>query len=136
MPAGYSGTLQAKKLGIKPDQRVSVDAAPDGWSLTGPPSGLIFVSAPEPADIIVSFFRIGNEIPARLPQLAPRIFPDGALWVAWPRRASGHSSDITDNLVRQHALPLGLVDVKVAAMDDDWSALRLVWRRVSRQRGM
>ena len=132
MQAGYSGTLQAKKLGIKPHQRVSLDDPPDGWSLTDPPVGLIIVCAPEPVDIIISFFRTGNEIPARLPELARRIFPTGALWVAWPRRAGGHISNITDNLVHQHALPLGLVDVKVAAMDDDWSALRLVWRRLNR----
>ena len=60
--------------------------------------------------------------------LARRIYPAGALWVAWPRRAGGHSSDITDNVIREHALPIGLVDVKVAAIDDDWSGLRLVWR--------
>jgi len=136
MPAGYSGTPQAKKLGIKADQRVSLDAAPDGWSLTDPPAGLIFVGALESADIVISFVRSGNEIPARLPQLAPRIFPNGALWVAWPRRAGGHSSDITDTVVRQNALPLGLVDVKVAAMDDDWSALRLVWRIVNQEAGI
>ena len=60
--------------------------------------------------------------------LARRIYRAGALWVAWPRRAGGHSSDITDNVIREHALPIGLVDVKVAAIDDDWSGLRLVWR--------
>jgi hypothetical protein len=56
------------------------------------------------------------------------IFPGGALWVAWPRRAGGHDSDITDREIRALALPLGLVDVKVAALDQDWSGLRLVWR--------
>lgn len=132
MPAGYSGTPQAKKLGIKPGQRLCLDEPPDGWSLTDPPRGVILVRAPEPADIIISFFRAGDELPVRLGKLAPRIFPTGGLWVAWPRRAGGHRSDITDNLVRQHALPLGLVDIKIAAIDDDWSALRLVWRRESR----
>jgi len=54
---------------------------------------------------------------------------DGSLWIAWPRRAAGHISDITDNVVRNVALPLGLVDVKVAALDEDWSALKFVWRK-------
>jgi hypothetical protein len=74
----------------------------------------------------------GKEIARRLPALAERIYPAGALWVAWPRRAAGHTSDITDNVVRGHALAIGLVDVKVAAIDNDWSGLRLVWRAVNR----
>ena len=69
---------------------------------------------------------------ARLASLGRRAFPDGAIWLAWPRRAGGHDSDITDNVVRAHALPLGLVDVKVAAIDADWSALKLVWRKERR----
>jgi hypothetical protein len=55
------------------------------------------------------------------------------LWVAWPRRAGGHRSDITDTVIREHALPMGLVDVKVAAIDEDWSGLRLVWRVENRR---
>ena len=78
--------------------------------------------------MIIAFFRTAAEIPDRLPGLARRIFPAGAIWAAWPRRAAGHASDITDNIVREHALALGLVDVKVAALDEDWTALRLVWR--------
>ena len=54
---------------------------------------------------------------------------DGALWLAWPRRAGGHRSDITDNEIRAVVLPLGLVDIKVAALDDDWSGLKVVWRK-------
>ncbi len=68
----------------------------------------------------------------RLPALAGRIFPDGAVWAAWPRRAGGHTSDITENVVREHALAMGLVDVTVAAIDADWSGLRMVWRVVNR----
>jgi hypothetical protein len=60
------------------------------------------------------------------------VFPAGAVWVLWPRRAGGHVSDITDNVVRSAALELGLVDVKVAAVDEDWSGLRLVWRTSNR----
>jgi hypothetical protein len=68
-----------------------------------------------------------------IPLLAGRIVPGGAIWAAWPRRAGGHESDIREQDVRAVALPLGLVDVKVAALDEDWSGLRLVWRRERRQ---
>ena len=64
--------------------------------------------------------------------LAARITPRGALWLAWPRRAGGHLGDITDNEVRRIVLPLGLVDTKVAALDDDWSGLKFVWRKERR----
>jgi hypothetical protein len=131
-PAGYSGTPQARKIGLKPGDRLSLDHPPRGWSLTNPPSGIRTVRAPEPADVIISFFGAADALPDRLPGLAERIFPAGMLWVAWPRRAGGHPSDITDNIVRAHARPIGLVDVKVAALDNDWSGLRLVWRRVAR----
>jgi len=67
-----------------------------------------------------------------LPALAPRIFPAGSLWIAWPRRAGGHRSDISGESIRALALPLGLVDVKVAALDQHWSGLRMVWRRERR----
>jgi hypothetical protein len=132
MTAGYSGTPQARKLGLKPGQRVCLDRPPDGWQLADPPAGLDHVAGAEPADVILSFFGAARELPGRLPALVERIYPDGALWIAWPRRAGGHHSDITDNLIREQALPLGVVDVKVAAIDDDWSGLRLVWRVANR----
>jgi len=132
MASGYSGTPQARKLGLKPGQRISLDGPAAGWSLSDPPPGLAYIAAPEPADVIVGFFTAAAELPRRLPALVERIRPAGALWVAWPRRAGGHQSDITDDVVREHALPLGVVDVKVAAIDDDWSGLRFVWRLANR----
>ena len=129
---GETGTPQARKLGLKPGQRVALDNAPDGWRLREPPDGLQEPGEDGPADVIVAFFRAEADLPGRLPALARRIFPAGALWAAWPRRAAGHDSDITDNVVRRHALDLGLVDVKVAAIDEDWSGLRLVWRAGNR----
>ena len=78
-----------------------------------------------PADVVLAFFREEAELPERLPALAQRIFPAGSLWVAWPRRAGGHQSDITENALREHALPLGIVDTKVAAIDEDWSGLQV-----------
>ena len=134
--------MQARKLGLKSGQRVSLDAPPPGWTLSDPPDGLEYVGgpgearaeAPGEADVIIAFFTRAEEIGVRLAALADRIFPDGAVWAAWPRRAGGHTSDITDNVVREHALAIGLVDVKVAAIDPDWSGLRLVWRVANRMR--
>jgi hypothetical protein len=81
----------------------------------------------------VAFFTVAGEIAAQIGELGRRIYPAGALWVAWPRRTAGHRSDITDNVIRESALPIGLVDVKVAAIDEDWSGLRLVWRVENRR---
>ena len=132
MAAGYSGTPQARKLGLKPGHRISFDQPPSGWTLEDPPDDLIQVSSTEPADVVIAFFSAAEELPRRLPDLVRRIFPSGALWVAWPRRAGGHESDITETIVRACALELGVVDVKVAALDANWSALRFVWRLANR----
>ena len=83
--------------------------------------------------MIVAFFTEAGDIAAQIGDLGRRIYPAGALWVAWPRRAAGHRSDITESFIRDQALPIGLVDVKVAAIDDDWSGLRLVWRAENRR---
>jgi hypothetical protein len=113
---------------------VSLDNPPAGWSLIDPPANLSYVSPPQAADVVISFFTTAGQIRERLPDLVQRIYSSGALWVAWPRRAGGHESDITDNVIRQEALALGVVDVKVAAIDDDWSGLRVVWRAENRRR--
>jgi len=124
--AGYSPTPQARKLGLKPGLRVSLDKPPPGWRLTDPPD---VSHVPDgAADVIVAFVRAEADLAPRVEALGHRIFPAGALWIAWPRKAAGHISDMTENAVRDAALPLGLVDVKVAAIDDDWSGLKLVWR--------
>jgi hypothetical protein len=125
---GYSGRPQAGKLGLRPGQRVHLYHPPPGWDFADPPDGLIDAGQDGPADLIIAFFGSRTAMAGELDALARRIYPAGALWIAWPRRAGGHSSDITDNVIREHALPIGLVDVKVAAIDDDWSGLRLVWR--------
>ena len=124
-------TPQARKLGLKAGQRVGLDAQPDGWELAEPPGGLLPPDE-DGADVILAFFRAADEIADRLPALAKRVFPAGAVWALWPRRAAGHVSDITDDVLRTLALELGLVDVKVAAVDEDWSGLRLVWRTGNR----
>lgn len=134
MSIGYSGTPQARKLGIKPGQRICLDNSPSGWELADPPADISFVGARASADLIISFFTSSDKLAKRLPSLAKRIYPSGTLWIAWPRRAGGHHSDITDNAIREYAIPIGVVDVKVAAIDDDWSGLRLVWRVSNRGR--
>ena len=77
---------------------------------------------------MIAFFSAAAELPDRLPGLVERIFPSGALWAAWPRRAGGHESDITDTVLRACALELGVVDVKVAAIDAVWGSLKFVRR--------
>jgi hypothetical protein len=131
--AGRQPRSQARKLGLSAGQRVALANPPAGWALRDPPAGLLTAAAGEPADLIIAFFGTEAEIAGRLPVLARRVFPAGALWAAWPRRAAGHARDITDNVIRRHALAIGLVDVKVAAIDDDWSGLRVVWRAENRR---
>lgn len=128
--AGYSTTSLAKKLGIKPDFRVWLDAAPDTWTIPDLPEHVaLFNEEIDSPDVIVSFFRERNELHDVIDILAKAIFPDGCLWAAWPRKAGGHMSDISESTIRETALPIGLVDTKVAALDDDWSALKLTWRK-------
>jgi hypothetical protein len=128
MDAGYSGTPQLKKLGIVPGIRLDVIGAPDGWRFESEPVS-IERSESGNVDVIVAFARSAADVERLIPALGERIRPAGAMWIAWPRKAAGHSSDVTENLLRDVALPLGLVDVKVAAIDTDWSGLKIVWRK-------
>ena len=128
--AGYSPSSQARKLGLRPGLRVGLDQAPDGWTFDEPPD-IELVGGP--ADVIVCFVRSAAELRDRVPELGRRIFPNGAFWIAWPRKAAGHVSDVTENGIRDAVLPLGLVDLKVAAIDEDWSGLKLVWRLANRR---
>lgn len=134
--AGYSGTPLWKKLGLKPGMRAQLLHADPGWSVPvedGPadvewlPPG-----STEPAGLIVAFYRHAAEYLDELDALAPRIHPAGMIWAAWPRKAAGHVSDLDENVIRDTALARGLVDVKVAAISHDWSALKLVIRRENR----
>ena len=134
--AGYSGTPLWKKLGLKPGMRAQVLHADDGWSipLDGGPAGIDWLAPEEtePAGLVLAFFRSAADYLAELDGLGARIRPDGMLWAAWPRKAAGHVSDLDENLIRDAALDRGLVDVKVAAVDADWSGLKIVWRRENR----
>ncbi|WP_007508688.1 DUF3052 family protein [Pseudofrankia saprophytica] len=138
--AGYSGTPLARKIGVKAGHEVVLCAAPDGWAIPDLPSGVTTSDLPQPppaessqaagqSDIVVAFCRTPADLTAAVSGFARAVHPAGALWIAWPRRAAGHRSDVTENLIREVALPRGLVDVKVAALDTDWSGLKLVWRK-------
>ena len=102
--AGYSDTSLLQKLGVKPG-----------------------------ADVIVFFTTERAELEGRIDALGTAIFPNGSLWVSWPKKASKVPTDITENVVRDVVLPLGLVDVKVAAIDETWSGLKIMWRKERRK---
>ncbi len=83
-------------------------------------------------DVVIAFVRSRSELRTNKAGLLEALGAQGALWVAWPRKAGGHVSDVTEQSLRDELLPAGLVDTKVAALDDDWSGLRFVWRRERR----
>jgi hypothetical protein len=130
-PAGYSGTPLVRKLGIKADARLALLGAPSGFGTTlgELPTGVsIRRRARGPLDVIVAFFVRRGDLERRLPALRGALDPAGGLWVAWPKRASGVATDLTENDVRELGLAAGLVDNKVCAVDEVWSGLRLVYR--------
>jgi hypothetical protein len=129
--AGYSGTPLPRKLGIKPEARVALVGAPEGFgeTLGELPSGVsVRRSARGPVDVLVAFFTQRRELERRLPGLVRALDPDGGLWIAWPKRASGVTTDVSENLTRDLGLAAGLVDNKVCAIDETWSGLRFVYR--------
>jgi hypothetical protein len=128
--ASYSSAPLVGKIGVKAGHRLALVHAPRGWSIDQLPADVdVRTRVPARADVVVAFFRRLADLQRECPRLAQVIVPDGALWLAWPRRATGHTSDITDNEIRARVLPLGLVDVKVAALGEDWSGLKMVWRK-------
>jgi hypothetical protein len=124
-----STTPQLRKLGIVPGARWSVVGADPGWHFETAPDAAAEVAASAQADVVLVFVRAAAEVEPALVEHEQRVFPAGALWIAWPRKAAGHISDLGDAVVREAALARHLVDTKVAALDHDWSALKLVWRR-------
>lgn len=141
-PAGYSGTPLGKKLGIKPDTRLAVLDDPDGDAQhllgliaaggeTAP--DLVRTDVRAKVDRAVVFVRSVADLKRRLPSCARAVFPDGTVWVCWPKKASGVPTDMREDAVREHAFPLGLVDVKVCAVDDIWSGLAVVHRKENRK---
>jgi len=132
MAAGYSGTPLPKKLGITEGSTLALVAAPPGVIDGLPPGVTVKRQARGSADVVVAFFTQRAAFERRIDALAKMIFPSGGLWVAWPKRSSGVATTMDEGAVRAVALPLGLVDNKVCAMDETWSGLRVVWRRERR----
>jgi hypothetical protein len=129
-PGGATGTPLCRKLGIKERHALALLGAPEGWSIEGLPDTVVVRKrARGPLDVIVAFFDRQAELERRLPILMRALLADGSLWIAWPRKAAGHVSDISENRLREIVLPTGLVDVKVAALDENWSGLKFVWRK-------
>src|SRR5438128_517231 len=117
---GYSGTPLPVKLGIRPESRVLVVAAPDGFDPGPLPPGVRPHSRPSAAvryDVIIAFCPDLASMKRRFGGLAGRLVGNGALWICWPKKASGVPTDLTENVVREVGLAGGLVDVKVAAVD-------------------
>jgi hypothetical protein len=130
--AGYSGTPLAQKLGIKPGHRVAVLAAPRGFSLPPLPPGVTVqrrLVGAAPLDVLLVFVTRRADLVGHLAACRPRMQPAAGLWIAWPKRSSGVASEISEDTVRAVALPTGLVDNKVCAIDEIWSGLRLVIRK-------
>jgi hypothetical protein len=130
---GYSGTSLVRKLGIKPGARLGLIGAPGGVDGTLgelPPDVRIRRRLGSGArfDVIVAFHTRRADLERRLPAMVAALDPAGGLWLAWPKRASGVSTDLTDNVVRELGLSAGLVDNKVCAIDEVWSGLRLVYQ--------
>jgi hypothetical protein len=137
--AGYSGTPLPKKLGIKPDHLVALIDAPLGFDVTlgDLPIGVAVYSDSAnrlPIDVIVLFTKSEKKLRKKFKVVAKRLAPAGGLWIAWPKRASGVATDLTENAVRAIGLEAGLVDNKVCAVDDIWSGLRFVIRLKDRRK--
>jgi hypothetical protein len=130
-PAGYSGTPLERKLGFKPGMSAAFLAAPEELDgLLGDLDGVsVKRSLRGRADLVLCFVTARKELARRAARLREAIAPDGMVWVCWPKRASKMPTDVTEDVVREVLLPTGLVDVKVAAIDETWSGLKLVVRR-------
>ncbi len=127
--AGYSGRSLTQKLGIKPGFRIFADSAPKPYpEIVGelPDGAKLLARAATSLDMVHLFVTEAAGLAGKLRGLRKAIAPDGMIWVSWPKKASGVESDLSDVVVREAALPLGLVDVKVCAVDETWSGLKFV----------
>ena len=135
MTTGYSGTPLAKKLGIRDGFVVAAVNAPKNYSdlLRPLPAGVKIVDEPKAnADIVHFFTNSRDELARGLTKYMKSIKQDGAIWVSWYKKAARLPTEITEDTVREFCLPLGLVDIKVCAIDEKWSGLKLVIRRENR----
>lgn len=135
-PPGYSGTPLAKKLGIRENVSVLVLNEPDDYRhwLAPLPPGVEFTSDADPPLAFVHLFVTAKaELTKHVKRLRKHLAPNGVLWVSWPKKASGVPTDVTEDTIREVALPTGLVDVKVCAVSPVWSGLKLVIRVANRE---
>jgi hypothetical protein len=131
--AGYSGKTITEKMGAKPGQRVYVDGLPGDLELVWPAGVRVLRRLPAAAvDIAWCFCANRDRLERRVDLLVTRIVVNGALWVSWPKKASGIATDLDESVVRALGLAAGVVDVMVAAVDDTWSALKFVRRLTDR----
>ena len=129
--AGYSGTPLAQKLGIKPGGSVCVQNAPAHYRrlLEPIPAGVTFAAVfSSTVDVLHLFAKSRDVLALSIKDAVKKTRPDAAIWVSWPKKASKVQTDITEDIIRQVALPTGLVDIKVCAVDQTWSGLKLVMR--------
>jgi len=132
--SGYSGTPLAKKLSLKDGMRVWWDGMPDSVRDEIGPQSLQLLDCPEaPIDAAHIFVTERSDLEAKLRQLMPLLAPPGFIWVSWPKKTSKVPTDITEDTIREVCLPMGLVDVKVCAVDDTWSGLKLMIRKELRR---
>jgi hypothetical protein len=124
--AGYSGTPLAKKLGIQPGSTILLDGAPSDYPSK---DANVARSLSDRVDLIHIFNKNAGELQSKLARLRTSIRPDAVVWVSWPKKSSKVPTDITEDVIRDIALPMGFVDVKVCAVDDVWSGLKLVIRK-------
>jgi hypothetical protein len=132
--AGYSGTPLPKKLGIREGHRVLVRRG-GGFALTGLPSGARLLTrrrAGARYDLILAFCRDRRALATLLPECLESLPPEGALWLCWPKKTSGVLTDVSESDVRAAGLAAGVVDVKICAVDEVWSGLKFVVRKVDR----
>ena len=134
--AGYSGTPLWRKLGYRSGTRAYVEGAPAGYALLlGLPADVEVAWLPRPrkaVGLVHLFATRASVLRSRLGKLRGTIAPDGVIWASWPKRSSGVATDVTEDVIRDAALPIGLVDIKVCAVDDVWSGLKLMIRKEKR----
>jgi hypothetical protein len=131
--SGYSDTPLTKKIGVKPGARALVLGAPPDAPALFEEGVQVMRRAADDLDAIMLFVTERRVLERRLPQLRRRLAPTGMLWVAWPKRASGVATDVTEDVIRDFAVAeTDLVDVKVIAVDETWSGLKLMVRRAAR----
>jgi hypothetical protein len=131
-PAGYSGTPLPQKLGIRPGHRVGLDSAPPGFEATlgALPDGarLLPASRGTDFDLILLFVKDLKTLAAKLAPTIARMAPSTALWICWPKKTSPLATDVSETEVRKRGLAAGVVDIKVCAVDHDWSGHKFMFR--------